>query len=567
MRKGLQAPVHVFTACLSSIILASALLAQTPPPKPPPKNPPAAAPAKVTPAPEPPASDIRIHTKYTRGAEVSENTTYIHGPRQRVEFPGVTTLDQCDLNRTVLLNDASKKYLVRPYAPETPPAVAPPPATDRDATASMGMMGRGGQPQPAKGGVITYTATLTDTLERKPLFGKEARRVKTVIEKQPSASACDKTGLKVEVDGWYVDLPQSAGCVRKSAGPDVPPAPAGDACVDRVEAHTVGDAKLGFPVAIVTTTTTGDGDKQEISSTSMEVTDLVVTRLDAALFNVPPNFVEAKSSAELMPTLAAGGSLAETLFGSTADGTSAAAPKKPGTIRVGVLEPANKTTHAIAARQLREHVVSQFRKAPFEALALADQAADDAQQEAARLGCDYILVTEVTDIKTSKPGKVTGLLKRTAGEDATRDVLEVKVDYKLLTVGGTSAPAATGSLTTSSGGIGLGTVLKLATIAGQIYLSMYGMGGMGMGMMNPLMSIPGLGGAAGPFAASGLFDPRMKAMSSMTQMVGMEGMNGMGGMAGAPGGGDNEAALAQTVSAALDRAAKITMEQLQTRKK
>ena len=583
-----QAPLHVFTACLFSIVLGSALLAQTPPPKPPAKPPakspaknapaaapakvaPEAAPAKVTPAPEPPVSDVKVHTKYTRGAEVSENTTYIRGPRQRVEFPGVVTLDQCDLSRTVLLNDTSKKYLIRPYAEASakePAAAAPPPATDMGAMASMGMMGRGGQPQLPKGGVITYTATLIDTLERKPLFGKEARRIKTVIVKQPSASACDKTGLKVEVDGWYVDLPESAGCGKKSAAPEAPPTPAPDACVDRVEANTVGDAKLGFPVAMVTTTTTGDGDKQEISSTSMEVTDLVVAKLDAALFNVPPDFVEANSSAELMPTLAAGGSLAETLFGSTADGTSAAAPKKPGTIRVGVLEPANKTTHTLAARQLREHVVGQFRKAPFEALALADQAAGDVQQEAARLACDYILFTEVTDIKTSKPGRMTGLLKRTAGEDASRDVHEVKLDYKLFTVGGTAATAATGSLKTSSGGIGLGTALKLATIAGRMYLTMYGMGGMGMGMMNPLMSIPGLGGAMGPFAASGLFDPRMKAMSSITQIVGMVGMKGMGGMGGAPGGGDdNEAALAQTVGAALDRAAKTTMEQLQTRKK
>ena len=575
-----QTPLHVSAACLLSVLLGTVLLAQTPPPKPPAKNKPAAAPAKVAPAapakiapapeppPPPPASDVRVQTRYTRGAEVSENTTYIHGPRQRVEFPGVVTLDQCDLNRTVLLNVASKKYLLRPYAqaPATtskaPPAAAPASATDSEAFAAMGMTGRGGQPPPVKGGVITYTATLTDTLERKTLFGKEARRIKTVIVKQPSASACDKTGLKVEVDGWYVDLPQSAGCSKPQAAPEAPPAPSPDACVDRVEAHTVGDAKLGFPVAMATTTTTGDGDKQEISSTSMEVTALEVTRLDAALFDVPPDFVEANSSAELVPTLAAGGSVAETLFGSTADGTSSAAPKKPGSIRVGVLEPANKTSHTLATRQLREHVVSEFRKAPFEALALAGPSVADAQQDAARLGCDYVLFTEVTDIKTSKPGKVGGLLKRVAREDATRDIHEVKLDYKLYAVGGPAAPAATGnSKASSGGGVGVGTVLKLAAFAGRMYLSMYG-----MGMMNPLMSMPGLGGAAGPFSASGLFDPRMTAMSSMTQMVGMGGMGGSEAMAGAPG-DDSEATLRQTVGEALSSAAKNTMEQLQNRKK
>ena len=360
------------------------------------------------------------------------------------------------------------------------------------------------------------------------------------------------------MDGWYVDLPQSAGCTRPQAAPEVPPAPSPDACVDRVDAKTVGDAKLGFPVAMVTTTTTGEGDKQEVSSTSMEVTGLEVTRLDAALFDVPSDFVEANSSTELVPTLAAGGSLAETLFGSTADGTSNAAPKKAGTIRVGVLEPANKTSHTLAARQLREHLVGDFRKAPFEALALAGASAADVQQDAARLDCDYILFSEVTDVKTSKPGKVGGLLKRVAHEDATRDIYEVKLDYKLYAVGGTAAPAATGSAKASSGGgVGVGTVLKVAAFAGRMYLSMYGMGGLGLGMMNPMMSMPGLGGGGGPFSASGLFDPRMSAVSSMTQIPEIGGM----------GGDESEAILTQTAGSALTNAAKSTMEQLKSRKK
>jgi hypothetical protein len=93
-----------------------------------------------------------------------------------------------------------------------------------------------------------------------------------------------------------------------------------------------------------------------------------------------------------------------------------------------------------------------------------------------------------------------------------------------------------------------------------MYLTMYGMGGLGMGMMNPLMSMPGLGGGGGPFSASGLFDPRMTGMSSVTQVAGMGGM-------GAMGGDESEAVLAQTVGSALTNAAKGTMEQLKSRKK
>jgi hypothetical protein len=89
-----------------------------------------------------------------------------------------------------------------------------------------------------------------------------------------------------------------------------------------------------------------------------------------------------------------------------------------------------------------------------------------------------------------------------------------------------------------------------------------------MGMMNPLMSMPGLGGGGGPFSASGLFDPRMSAMSSMTQMAGMGGMSGLGSMSGGTSpGDDSEAALTQTVGSALSNAAKSTMEKLQGQKK
>ena len=66
------------------------------------------------------------------------------------------------------------------------------------------------------------------------------------------------------------------------------------------------------------------------------MTSLDVTRLDASLFEIPSDYTAASSSMELVPSVASGASLEEALFGSTADGTSQATPKKPGTIRIGV---------------------------------------------------------------------------------------------------------------------------------------------------------------------------------------------------------------------------------------
>jgi hypothetical protein len=556
----------LIVAAVSGITLA----AQTPPTKPLPKKKPAAAtaPAKVEPTSEPalpPPTDVRIRTRYTSGAQVSENTTFIKGPRQRVEFPGVTSIDQCDLHRTVLLNGASKKYMVQPYAETTassgvasaqPSSETVPPGME----SQMAMMGMGRPPQEPKGGVITYTATRTDTGERKQVFGFEARRIRTVVLREASASACDKSSARVEVDGWYVDLPNGVRCSRTPA-PAAPPAAAQpQACVDRVETRTVGDAKLGFPVVMMTTTTAGEGDKQEVTSTSMEVTDLEVTRLDETLFDVPADYAEAKSSVELMPVVAAGGSLSDALLGSTADGTGSAAPKKPGLVRIGVLEPVNKASQTLPTRQLRQELVGEFRKAPFEAVALAGQSPVEIEKDARRLECDYILYSEIADIKTSKPGKVGGLLKKASGEGPARDTVEARLDYKLYAVGDTASPkmAAT-ARANSGGGFGAGSALRLAAFAGSMYMGFGMMRGFGLGMFNPMLSMPGLG--------SGLFDPRLSAMSSMTQMAMSGGMGGVAGT-GAPAFGDpSEATLRQTVGQALSTEAKAAMAQLQNGKK
>src|SRR5207342_3031816 len=115
-------------------------------------------------------------TSYTQGAQVSQNMMYVQGPRQRVEFPGVVSLDQCDLKRSVMLNTSAKRYRVQPYTESSATPAATSPAVDPE----MAQMASMGQKAP-KGGVITITTTLTDTLERQPMFGLEARRVKTVV--------------------------------------------------------------------------------------------------------------------------------------------------------------------------------------------------------------------------------------------------------------------------------------------------------------------------------------------------------------------------------------------------
>jgi hypothetical protein len=546
--------VFVAVVAVLSMSQVSEASPQAKPAQPPRKQAPAKPAPKPTPVaakPEPPATPpgVRMTTAYTQGAQVSENTAYLQGVRHRVEFPGVVTLEQCDLKRSVLLNPEAKRYRIQPYPEPTPEKTAAVDPEAAQAAQLAQMMGSGQQPQ-ARGGVITFTTNLIDTLERQQMFGLEARRVKTVIVKQASPSACDKSPLRIEVDGWYVDLPQQTACSRPTE--PAPPKSADPAvCTDTIETAVQGDVRLGFPVKLVTATTTGEGNRAETSTTQQEVTALEITRLNRDLFDVPSDFTEATSTAEVVPALAKGESLNEALFGSTADGTSTAAPKKAGVIRLGILQPINKTTRDMSDIGWREDLVSKFKKSGFEALPLAGSSVAEAQQDAARLQCDYVLLSELVEAKTSKPGRLSGLSKM-AGGGPPKDSHEVKIDYKLFAVTATQSPAANGNAKASNGGFGIGSALRIAAFAGQMYMSLM-MGGMGVGMMNPMMAMSGMGGLGA--GGGGLFDPRASAMSSM--MAGF-GPSAMGGSVP----DDSEAGLRDTISEAMSNTAKAAMENL-----
>ena len=532
-----------------------------------------AAPA-APPAPTPPASDVRVVTAFTQGAQLSTNTTLIRGPRQRVEFPGVVSIDQCDLQRTVLLSPAAKRYRVQPYAEAGQPAAdASTPSLGSAAAAPPVAPGTGAA--AGRGGVITMATTLTDTLERQTMFGLEARRIKTVMTRQASPSACDKTSMRTEIDAWYVDLPKVAASCARPGTPPEPPPPA-DTCQDRVESRVTGDVTLGFPVKSVTTVATGEGDKQDLQRTSADVTALEVTRLDPSLFEVPSDYAEAKSLLELTPSVAAGGTLADALFGSTADGTNEAAPKPAGVVRIGVLEPANKSPRtSLSTRALRQELVTRLTKGSYEGLPLSGSSPDAIATNMAKLDLDYLLLAEVTEVKTSKPGKVGGLMKLASGAGPPKDRHEVKMAYRLYPAASTATAKASGEVKADNGGgFGVGSALKVASFAGQMYMGYGGMRmmrglagagglGMGMGMMNPMSSLA----SSGSIGAMGgaFYDPRSIAMTSIAASY----ASGLGGGLNLPGMPSADPADHEVFQVAVDAAsdvAKAATDKLKTGK-
>lgn len=565
------------TGVLAVLSLSAVVSAQAPPAKPrtvprkPPvaakaaAKPPAAAP--VSPPPPAPATDVQLRTRYVTGAQVSENQTYISGTRQRFEFPGITMITQCDLQRSLQLHEATKRYLVSAAA--APVAVAAEDPVGGELAAQFAAVSTTGMSPAArpKGGVITETITLTDTGERKQIFGLEARHIKTVVVRQPGDGACEKQVTTIETDAWYADLPEHASCAAASTS--APPLADKQACTDQVITRNAGSGTPGFTLSSLMTTTIADASdkdaEKEVSTMSMEVIELKVTSLDKALFDLPPGYTEVQDYASLLPSLAQGGSLADAVFGSIADGTSAVAPKNDGVIRIGVVTPGNTSGKEMPDSRLVSSLLAGFTKAPFEALALSGATPADLDRDAAGKACDYVLVSDIAELKTSKPNRVGGMLKRVSGDvSAPTEIHEVRIDYKLYAVGDHAKPRISESVKASSGGgFGIGSALRVAAFAGQMYLTV-GMGGGMMGMMGPAGSFGGLGGGL----LAGRMNPGMgAAMSIMSAGSGMATAGVHGGLTGMPGMPDvSGEKITATVQDGLSKAARKVAEELKKRK-
>jgi len=442
--------------------------------------------AKPTPPPPPAPSDIRFKSTYTTGDQVTEGTTYLRGSRERYELGDMILLRQHDLKQTVQISRAANTYLIVPDA-----AAESAPAAD---TA-----------KPS--GVVTMETSIADVGERKEVFGRQARRVMTVIDRQPQAGACDQSKQRMETDGWYIDAPKVV-----AAQPPAPPRTSGAACRDEVKTNVTGEgALLGFPLAY---TTTGPGpDGKPVVVMKMEVVEFEVTTLDASVFEIPPGLTAVTNGRELAKAISDANEAklaARTQPGLPRRSGEAA---KAGVIRVAVPEVSNKTTQNVDTRALRTQLIAELGEQKIEAVPLAAAPQDELHAYAKELGCDYVLIANITELKASKPGRIGRMIKATAGE-TPRDVTEAKLTVQLVPVGG-AKPRYSTNKSGNDGGIGFKTGLRLARFAAMMYLryasplgalntmSMLNMGGMGGFLNNPLLAQlqggGGMGGIGGGF--------------------------------------------------------------------
>jgi hypothetical protein len=400
---------------------------------------------------------------------VTESVTYIRGVRERYELGDMILLRQHDLKRSVQISPAAKTYLVVPDADSTPAASGT--------------------------GVVVVESSVAEVGERKPMFGRPARRVVTVLDRQPQAGACDQTKQRIETDGWYIDVPKAV-----AAQPPASPAGSPAACRDEIKMNQTGDASLlGFPLSYSTTAPGADGKPAVVAQ--MEVIEFEITSLEESLFDIPAGMTEATSGRDLVKAV----SDANEAKLAAAPSSAAAPPRTPGVVRVAVPELANKTSQQVDTRALRTQLISELTEQKMEAVPLAAADQSELNAHAKELGCDYLLLAQITELKASKPGRIGRLVKRTAGESTEKDVTEAKLSVQLVPVGG-GKPRLTTTTEGNDGGIGFKTGLRLARAAAMLYLryaspiaalntmQMMNMGGMGGFLTNPaLMQMQGAG--------------------------------------------------------------------------
>lgn len=411
-----------------------------------------------TPA-KPAGNDVKIRQRMSMGAAGgTESLLYIKGQRMRNEMPGgmgFTTIMQCDLKRTITINEKTKTYMI-----------ASTDGTGTPGSVSTGEGDGGGAPQPqsssaqqspsaqqTRGGLVNITNTITDTGERKEMFGFTARHIKTSMVKTASPDACDKD-QKVETDGWYIDFQYAFECQSQTQRYQPYVRPQSPGCKDEIRTKTIGTAKLGFPLRVTTTVYQPDG---RTTSMTQEVLELSREPLAASLFDIPAGYTLAKDTNELYGISTAANAAASsynpqpnvnrTNTPNTRNTTAASPPKKSGVIRIGLILPKVQLTAgdaAQAAETLRKSFAGYLTGPTIEVIPLSARLLYDALNEARQMQCDYVLSASMSvkkgggsmfgraigNIAAATTGQIPGSDSGATG-NSIKAKDEVSLEYKL----------------------------------------------------------------------------------------------------------------------------------------
>ncbi len=365
------------------------------------------------------AQQYKIRQANSMMSMKTESTIYVKGMRKRTE-PGSmmgmpaqpVTIEQCDLQRTVKLNDKKKLYFIEPFSKE------PEEVIDEDAKPATPVKNKpvASKTNPQTGGIIHMWYNITDTGERKKMNGFTARHVWTSQKIKPSADACSmKDSIIIKTDGWYIDLPQFNCPVRPAKPPMAPNERPKPDCQDKFVNHRSGKGKLGFPLTETRTIIMGNQKAQTSDfATSLETLEFSTAKLDSMLFEIPPGYKETMNEADLQDKFDMNDMIKQysnqdptKMNVTTIPTTSVDGQKQEGKIRIGVYEP--KGDEQMQADAMQKHMINTLTVGNIEAVEI------ESEEDAKKYNCDYTLTSAFIKVKSAS--KVGGLIKAIKNAD------------------------------------------------------------------------------------------------------------------------------------------------------
>ena len=388
-----------------------------------------------TDADKPLAGDFKITFKQTVSGQSIQSTTMIKGQRERSETSvsagaytmSTVNITQCDMKRTIQINDRARKYLITPM--------------DDGSSSDSTSTGAARTSSPAtRGGVVTMTVNTVDTGERKEIMGYTARHLKRTTIMESSPDACTQQKMKIETDGWYINLEYGLTCPANRSSYSGGATSSGG-CRDRYVYKTTGPANIGFPLQETTTMYGPDGSVT--MTMTKEVIEISRQPLEAALFDIPAGYSEARNQQEMYSTPSMNEMTGSSRPNQTEAGNQSQPTAPAARIRVGVVQLNNKTKTSASTDSLQQQLVAALTAQGVEAVALNAISPSEAVAEAQAKQVAYILYTDIATLKSPSAGKkIGGMFGRATGiGSGDTGKAEAKLDFRLFPIGGSSPVA------------------------------------------------------------------------------------------------------------------------------
>ena len=376
-------------------------------------------------------ADMKAKSRMSMQGMSFDSTNYVKGARERREMNmmGMQTVQiyQCDLHRMAMINDRNRTYMITDLGNvEETSDSTPSQKSSKPVSASSASSG--------PGGVITITVNSTDTGERKDLFGYKARHVKSEMRTEGTADAKCAANMEMKTDGWYIDFKEQQMICSNNPRAAMAARGGASGCPDKVRIKGSGFARMGYPVSTEMTMT---ANGQPVTM-KLETLELSTTKLDPSLFEIPPGYKEVHDYRELMglggiggmmtaARMAANTAAAAAAASGTPGSTSPSSPKAAGKVRIGVVRFGNSSGQTVPEVSLRDRLVSEIQQVNMEAVALdvsPSSSVSDIEKAAKDAQCDYILFTDVNEVKDGRAkqaGKKAfgGFLSRATGLDTS----------------------------------------------------------------------------------------------------------------------------------------------------